>query len=54
MRTYWARAWINKKKMASAISNERIDNIFEVALNAGALTGKVSGAGGGGFIMFCN
>ena len=46
------KAWINKKKMASTISNKRIDNIFEVALNAGALTGKVSGAGGGGFIMF--
>jgi D-glycero-alpha-D-manno-heptose-7-phosphate kinase len=46
------RAWDNKKKMASSISNDRIEHIFEIALKAGAKTGKVSGAGGGGFIMF--
>jgi D-glycero-alpha-D-manno-heptose-7-phosphate kinase len=46
------RAWENKKKMAGAISNKHIEDIFEVALRNGALTGKVSGAGGGGFIMF--
>jgi D-glycero-alpha-D-manno-heptose-7-phosphate kinase len=45
-------AWDNKKKMASSISNQSIDHVFEVAMNAGAYTGKVSGAGGGGFIMF--
>jgi D-glycero-alpha-D-manno-heptose-7-phosphate kinase len=45
-------AWENKKKMAGAISNKHIEDIFEVALTNGALTGKVSGAGGGGFIMF--
>lgn len=46
------RAWENKKKMAGSISNNSIENIFELALSAGAITGKVSGAGGGGFIMF--
>jgi D-glycero-alpha-D-manno-heptose-7-phosphate kinase len=46
------RAWENKKKMAGAISNKHIEDIFEVAIGNGALTGKVSGAGGGGFIMF--
>lgn len=46
------KAWENKKKMAQSISNNHIESIFEVALAAGAITGKVSGAGGGGFIMF--
>lgn len=46
------KAWNDKKKMASSISNSHIDEIFNVAINAGALTGKISGAGGGGFIMF--
>lgn len=45
-------AWLEKKKMASSISNETIESIFKVALANGALHGKVSGAGGGGFIMF--
>jgi len=38
--------------MATSISNKHIDKIFETAMAAGALTGKISGAGGGGFIMF--
>jgi len=45
-------AWENKKKMAHSISNSQIDHVFDVAINAGAYTGKISGAGGGGFIMF--
>lgn len=44
--------WENKKKMSSAISNPVIDNIYETAIKAGALGGKISGAGGGGFFMF--
>lgn len=44
--------WENKKKMASSISNPLIEEAFQVALPAGAISGKVSGAGGGGFIMF--
>jgi D-glycero-alpha-D-manno-heptose-7-phosphate kinase len=45
-------AWEDKKKMATSISNKHLDSIFETAVQAGALTGKISGAGGGGFIMF--
>lgn len=46
------KAWEDKKKMADAISNPMIEEAFAVALSAGAKCGKVSGAGGGGFIMF--
>jgi D-glycero-alpha-D-manno-heptose-7-phosphate kinase len=44
-------AWEDKKKMADAITNPMIQEAFDVALQAGAISGKVSGAGGGGFIM---
>ena len=44
-------AWEDKKKMADAITNPMIQEAFDVALAAGAISGKVSGAGGGGFIM---
>ena len=46
------QAWEDKKKMASEITNPVIEEAFNVAIKAGALSGKVSGAGGGGFIMF--
>jgi len=46
------QAWEDKKKMAGAITNPMIEEAFAVATAAGALAGKVSGAGGGGFIMF--
>jgi D-glycero-alpha-D-manno-heptose-7-phosphate kinase len=45
-------AWENKKKMAKHISNPSIQEAMDVAMKAGAKAGKVSGAGGGGFIMF--
>ena len=45
------QAWEVKKKMANAISNPMIQEVFDVAMSAGALAGKVSGAGGGGFVM---
>jgi D-glycero-alpha-D-manno-heptose-7-phosphate kinase len=45
-------AWEDKKKMASAITNPMIQRAFDVAIGGGAISGKVSGAGGGGFIMF--
>jgi D-glycero-alpha-D-manno-heptose-7-phosphate kinase len=47
-----AEAWEQKKKMANAISNDNIQQAMDVAVKAGAVAGKVSGAGGGGFIMF--
>jgi len=44
--------WKNKKQMAASISNPLIDNIYETALKNGASGGKISGAGGGGFMFF--
>ena len=44
-------AWEDKKKMAGAITNPIIQEAFDTAMAAGAVAGKVSGAGGGGFIM---
>lgn len=41
-----------KKKMASGISNDRIEAVYTAALQAGAVSGKISGAGGGGFMIF--
>ena len=38
--------------MAEGITNPVIDEIYEVAKKAGARGGKISGAGGGGFMMF--
>jgi D-glycero-alpha-D-manno-heptose-7-phosphate kinase len=46
------QGWESKKHMAHHISNPMIEEAMETALNAGAKAGKVSGAGGGGFIMF--
>jgi len=46
------RSWTSKKRMAKSISNDSIERVFEIALGAGAQVGKVSGAGGGGFVMF--
>ena len=46
------QAWEDKKKMADAITNPVIEEAFRVAKEAGAKAGKVSGAGGGGFIIF--
>lgn len=45
-------AWAAKKEMARSISNERIESFYSIARSAGARCGKVSGAGGGGFMMF--
>jgi D-glycero-alpha-D-manno-heptose-7-phosphate kinase len=46
------QGWINKKRSADTVSNPHIDEIYDEAVKAGALSGKVSGAGGGGFMMF--
>ncbi len=44
--------WQYKKQMAEGITNPVIDEIYETAKKAGAIGGKISGAGGGGFMMF--
>lgn len=41
-----------KRRMAHNISNSRIEEIYEAAKKAGATGGKISGAGGGGFMIF--
>ncbi len=46
------RSWKSKKMTAHGISNPEIDMLYQRALDAGALAGKISGAGGGGFMMF--
>lgn len=49
---YLEKSWTAKKRMASSITNSNIDRIYDIAISAGAYAGKVSGAGGGGFMMF--
>lgn len=44
--------WHHKKKRSKNMSNDKINEYFEVGLRSGAYAGKVIGAGGGGFIMF--
>ena len=44
--------WEHKKKTASGITNPLLDDIYQTAIEAGATGGKVSGAGGGGFMFF--
>jgi len=46
------KSWYMKKKMAKKISNNYLDIIYKKAIKAGALAGKISGAGGGGFMLF--
>ncbi len=46
------RGWILKKTLASGISNPEIDRAYNIAMENGALGGKLLGAGGGGFLLF--
>ncbi len=45
------RGWIEKKKLTGNISNNYIDELYDKACRAGATGGKISGAGGGGFLL---
>jgi D-glycero-alpha-D-manno-heptose-7-phosphate kinase len=43
--------WMRKRKLANTITNDRIDHWYQRAMDAGALGGKICGAGGGGFLL---
>jgi len=43
--------WLLKKQLASKISNSAIDELYHLARQAGALGGKITGAGGGGYLL---
>ncbi|MCS7054207.1 MAG: hypothetical protein NZM09_10815 [Ignavibacterium sp.] len=45
--------WNVKKKISQKMSNDKIDFWYELALKNGAIGGKIMGAGGGGFLLFC-
>jgi D-glycero-alpha-D-manno-heptose-7-phosphate kinase len=45
-------SWQAKRSLSDSVSNPRIDELYERALLAGALGGKLLGAGGGGFLLF--
>jgi len=45
------QGWELKKQMASRVTNPSIDDLYETARKAGALGGKITGAGGGGFLL---
>lgn len=48
-------AWEYKKKMSPKISNSSIDEAYALARQHGALGGKITGAGGGGYLLlYCN
>jgi len=45
------QGWLYKKQLAGKISSSEIDRMYEAAIEAGALGGKIAGAGGGGFLL---
>lgn len=45
-------SWFHKKNTSTKISNKKIDETYNKAMHSGALAGKISGAGGGGFMFF--
>jgi D-glycero-alpha-D-manno-heptose-7-phosphate kinase len=47
--------WLAKKNAASSITNSFLDDLYQYAIDSGAESAKISGAGGGGFMMiYCN
>lgn len=44
--------WHHKKKRSNNMSNQKINEWYEIAIRSGAIGGKLIGAGGGGFLMF--
>jgi D-glycero-alpha-D-manno-heptose-7-phosphate kinase len=50
--SFMRKSWEAKKQLAKGITTRHIEQVYDAAMKAGALAGKVSGAGGGGFITF--
>lgn len=46
------QSWMLKKSLSNKVSSNHIDEIYDIAINNGAIGGKLLGAGGGGFILF--
>jgi D-glycero-alpha-D-manno-heptose-7-phosphate kinase len=46
------QSWLLKRELADSVSNHQIDEIYEAGRAAGAIGGKLLGAGGGGFMVF--
>jgi D-glycero-alpha-D-manno-heptose-7-phosphate kinase len=46
------QAWLHKKKLAEGITTPHVDEMYKVARKEGALGGKMTGAGGGGYFLF--
>jgi len=46
------QSWQYKKQFSSSVSNRNINSLYNIAKSQGAIGGKVSGAGGGGFMFF--
>jgi D-glycero-alpha-D-manno-heptose-7-phosphate kinase len=46
-------AWETKKSLSNSVSNSMVDNMYSEARKAGAIGGKLTGAGGGGFLLLC-
>jgi D-glycero-alpha-D-manno-heptose-7-phosphate kinase len=44
-------AWLAKRSLSSIVSNAEVDSLYDKALAAGAIGGKLTGAGGGGFLL---
>jgi len=49
---YLHEGWLLKKSLTKNISNTLVDDIYNMGLRAGALGGKLLGAGGSGFLLF--
>ena len=47
------QSWLAKKNAAASISNPLLDELYQYAIDKGAQSAKISGAGGGGFMMIC-
>lgn len=49
---YLARGWNAKRRFANGVTDDRIDKLYETAIKHGASGGKLTGAGGGGHLLF--